>query len=767
MGISWFKKLFKRNKKKETTTSEVATLDTSLLKVPKFNQLNDEAKKEVLELFRGINYDNYDSILKYSETILNKSNIELEILIKTMSRYDNEFTKINNYATKGPHLEEKIINFILSSHEYQLIIKDILDTRRALELRLIALDMFIKKESLRRLDFLGIAGRDERIKYLNHKMRLDSEKDRLRTMIKTNDNIFTAVCRDVAATNSIRKELAIQGNNSSLQERIRRKLGSYLTLRCHYLPTGEVSRGFDEVVIKVIKQFEGCTDVNGKTIDEKRIKEYIKEGTEYWEDSNWDKPAMEMPQEFINVLFQEIANYYHNVEIYTYEHKDDYKVIIEEMKSICDDLEKKPSKEWNFNELQETVLNYCKKVANYWRLCKKYLNKKIKMSLIYNLYDLMYYRNLAMQSNNAYNYKKKEDIFWDHYFLHDGDVDRFDVEKYCRLKTWRMLRRVENMYGIEAKELRNYILATNRNVNDMDDVCDDEFMEIRIRNDYDNFSDLDKNLAAFGSTIHDLEIVAIDDIEVDYNNEDTNFYKSYSRTDSFYYAYLEDKSNQSLEDVFYTFKFTGAHDDPLLDDSLEIHSNPVNEDLFLDNYLLPTFIKEIKNSILEKNYDERITVIPKAIQFYNSPLEKHSSLVIAGGHYIRNINEIPHTNRTEAIYVSTVDQFIEILKRSNDKTEMKYLIVEESICNDGIQEYIARRIGRKELERINSKQQVNKETLNAYYIATTIIYSLFNNRRHLKLIVVPNGTKYYELSEYLDKEIEKDKKEEQVLKKTS
>ena len=47
-----------------------------------------------------------------------------------------------------------------------------MNIRKELELRAVALDMFIKKESKRKYDFLGIFGKAERLKYLSDKNRL-------------------------------------------------------------------------------------------------------------------------------------------------------------------------------------------------------------------------------------------------------------------------------------------------------------------------------------------------------------------------------------------------------------------------------------------------------------------------------------------------------------------------------------------------------------------------------------------------------------------
>ena len=82
MKFNLFKRLFKKENKTQNESSAVATLDTSLIKVPKFSELNDESKEKVLSLLSGLNYDNYESLLKYSDDLLTKSDNEREILLK-------------------------------------------------------------------------------------------------------------------------------------------------------------------------------------------------------------------------------------------------------------------------------------------------------------------------------------------------------------------------------------------------------------------------------------------------------------------------------------------------------------------------------------------------------------------------------------------------------------------------------------------------------------------------------------------------------------
>ena len=81
MIISWIKTLFKKKNLDNTTTSDISIIDTSFIRVLKLSELSYEDRLLVKQYIKELKYDDYESVLKYSDDLLNKSNSEIEFFM--------------------------------------------------------------------------------------------------------------------------------------------------------------------------------------------------------------------------------------------------------------------------------------------------------------------------------------------------------------------------------------------------------------------------------------------------------------------------------------------------------------------------------------------------------------------------------------------------------------------------------------------------------------------------------------------------------------
>ena len=199
MDFGWLKRLFKKKNLSNGNTSDLATIDTSFIRVPKLSKLSKEEKEKVLDFYNKLISDDDINLVKYSNDLLEKANTEREMLLRAMSRYEEQYRFLEEKYKKEKQVPSIEIYHLgkLSSLEYAIIEKNIINISRELELKLVALDMYIKKEEKRKYDFLGIFSKAERIRYLTDKNKLLSERERLLTSIKIDENILTIIRKDI------------------------------------------------------------------------------------------------------------------------------------------------------------------------------------------------------------------------------------------------------------------------------------------------------------------------------------------------------------------------------------------------------------------------------------------------------------------------------------------------------------------------------------------------------------------------------------------
>ena len=87
MDFNWIKTIFKK-KQPVNNSVDIATIDTSFIHIPKFNELSKTDQDKVLDYYHKLNLDNYDMLVKYSDDIRAKYDIDKEILHLTLTRYN-------------------------------------------------------------------------------------------------------------------------------------------------------------------------------------------------------------------------------------------------------------------------------------------------------------------------------------------------------------------------------------------------------------------------------------------------------------------------------------------------------------------------------------------------------------------------------------------------------------------------------------------------------------------------------------------------------
>ena len=90
MGLKWLKNFFKKGIACNNNTSDIVTVDTTFVYVPKFSELDENEQAIVLEHLKKLNSDEYKATLKYSHDLIDISNRERMILdIITKNRSQN------------------------------------------------------------------------------------------------------------------------------------------------------------------------------------------------------------------------------------------------------------------------------------------------------------------------------------------------------------------------------------------------------------------------------------------------------------------------------------------------------------------------------------------------------------------------------------------------------------------------------------------------------------------------------------------------------
>ena len=76
--------------------------------------------------------------------------------------------------------------------------------------------------------------------------------------------------------------------------------------------------------------------------------------------------------------------------------------------------------------------------------------------------------------------------------------------------------------------------------------------------------------------------------------------------------------------------------------------------------------------------------------------------------------------------------------------------LKETYLKQGINEYLERRVGKEELEKIRNNEKVKGESSVTYRKSIKIVNDFLEGNRRIKLATVPKINHYSELTEYLN-----------------
>ena len=386
MDFGWLRKLLKKNNS-NNTTSNLATIDTSFIRVPKLSKLSKKDQEKVLDFYNKLVSGCDEDLVKYSNDLLERANNERELLVRTMTRYDEQYNELKKEYKKNQQvLSVGIYNLgKLSNLEYINIVNNILEIRNELVLKLVALDMYIKKEEKRKYDFLGIFGKAEKIKYFTDKNKLLCERERLLTSIKIDDNILTAVRRDISNNQILELYHTLfdklnNSNDSQLRDFLKNSMSRLSKKSVFSVLDNYQTEIVNEVLLKmkdypIREEGYNCSyfwfgDLFGPPIDiDDSLINYIlnsiKENREYY---SWEDLLLVVPDEFLDKLYEIVAKYSRQRDLYVFEHRNDCKRYLKEEEELVKKFESASFDDWDTNLLKDKIKHLTHKLNNSLQL---------------------------------------------------------------------------------------------------------------------------------------------------------------------------------------------------------------------------------------------------------------------------------------------------------------------------------------------------------------------------------------------------------------
>ena len=673
MNFNWIKKLFKINSNNKGDSFGISTIDTSFIKVPKLSDLSKENQDKVMEYFNEIKYENYETIIKYGDSLLEKSNKEVDFFVHDLEDSIKNITAILNEVNG-----ENYVKLLLYKEEIKLSIEELNKIEEEAELRLIALDTYIKKEEQRKYDFLGIFGKAERLRYLSDKSSLLNERQRLLIAIKLNKQHLQIIYNLLKENKDLLEAMnAYIKNNNTITS---------LTLN-HHLSTfiqGILQK--EKFISNDFLSHEIIDLLNNDKIDEER-------------------------------RFVLIAKENRRIKQYAYNHRNDYKMLIDGMNIITNAYEKMPSSKWNIDILDQKIREYIELIDSYVIICERYVSDDILKEIIESLYNMNYLVYITKGKTIGNNHPKPNIIF----SIRDVKRKSEEFDYYNKL-TFSLLGKIENKYGISQGLLQQYNMYKKNDFEKYDEI---QYLYDILNGNFDIF---DLKIPTDPSFIYSDDPVKysvryLNNIFIENANKDDTFYFSVSHF-------------ISIDNLFYLIKFLNCKKYNL--DNLfmnEIYPNnkknkfdtPNNSKIRVKSLKLIEILGKSYLKKLEREYDDRIFVIPKEIEFHQFIDTPFRIMNVRNSLENLNISE-----KTIAIFVTNVGQ-LNIMCRALEKDEsnIKYFIITETL-----------------------------------YDSYKELYKTLDDKIKQQIIIVPDDVKYGELSSHLNKELEKEKNEGKVLSKT-
>ncbi len=657
MDFSWIKRLFKIKSTTNNSDVGISTIDTSFINVPKLSDLSKENQDKVMEYFNEINYDNYETIVKYSDDLLGKSNKEIDFFVHNIEDI------IKSIANSVKEINEKCyLKLLVYKEEIVLYIDELNKIEQEAELRLIALDTYIKKEERRKYDFLGIFGKAERLRYLSDKNSLLNERQRLLITIKLNKQHLQIIHNTL-------------NENKELLERIK-------------------------VYIDSAKQFDT------KYCDARICKEYASEllFLKSIIDKNNCGKLEKIEKDSTNLEYKNVIRLFaqedKEIKEYAYKHQNDYQKIINEIKNTVSKYENSPSNTWNLGKLYNIIREFYLRINIYGYLCEKYLNDKIINEIINNLLNLCYYKYLM--NGRLFSDKRitpnmeipKDPVprkgAFNIYFIPFDIRDKIDMNKeiaYYHKILHDLLKKIEDKYGLKMDfSLVNQIDKNkDRNIEN----------EFKYLNDVlnENFDFLNSFYVKSLKDKNGLNLLLKKILKNDYHQI------AFDEMDSTYKKYLEN--------IFYLLKFCHIQQYDLnglyniFINNVIIENTNFKEKEELEKVIFKCFIRK-----LEIEDDDIILVIPQCMTGFTKNI--HIAVENKIGVYVSNFSmaisiiEFLKINKEHSIkYLFMNESTYNELIKNNGTINVKAIIVPDDIKYSELSSYLDR-----ELEKEKNEEKV-------------------------------------------------------------
>ena len=774
MNFGWIKKIFNKKILFDNKTSDISTIDTSLVFVPKFKDLTDKEKTEVLKELKELNKNNdYNTLLKFSSDLVDISNRERFILTKTLERYYDWFDSSKNPSSNKNDKEklgDSLCFGLLSNLEFEIIVKNLLDVKEKLILKAVAIEELISKKEKERKPLRELFKHAEKLEYNILKNRLLSEKDRIKVSLKINDQILRTIYIDIKENDTLRKEYSVlqqilDNSDDKTNNNIKDKIIESLNLKLYHYTHIFIGTEYDNIFINNLKSY-GKKLVGMKTpqsylskhynrwkpttytkyfnknkiITQDMVDEAIRLAIENGEDCDFEDLIDLVPIHKLEEFFKFVAEVFHNMEVFCYEHKEDYKKYIEDIKTTVNDYEVTPTSEWNEEKLIELTSKYDYEIYSYFKLLKYYLTEENENELINQYTKLLFLCRLKSNTD--------DNKIW-------GWLGGFysEIEEYKS----ELLSKVEDKYEISLYDKK-------------DKKSREKFV----------FDNKDYLIHLYDLLQENIDIVKTKlDVSNNFNNK-INTIINKSNLYCFSFKTMWDRS-MSTEEYYYLSKLMQLPYDVCYKEAIE------GTNLLVDKEACDTsfakFLTIIKLNELEKNFDDRILVIPSGICFYKKEKQEYQE-------FLTKVDDLKINDNQIALFLSNLDQIETIVDISNNSQTIKYIMVKEKIFANYKKDYLEKLIYKRfhNYDFYLLPDDLNKMLFNRYEclsykkyysiqmsdlnIGTWIdkneeVANQMFEKEHKKVnfIIVPNNTSYKDLSSYLDKEIALEKEETKVLNK--
>lgn len=768
MNFNWLKNLFHKKIKESVG---ITNINSDLTYIPKMNELDKESRKKVMEQYRELNRNNYrEKILNYSYDLAQKSYKEIDVLTRTMMKYEAQYEKYRNDRkddkSKTMVMATDYHLALLSVAEYNSIIDTIFNIRAELTLRLLALDLFIKKENIE-YKFKGIINRRQEVEYRTLQKQLEEERGRLLTLITCNDHIFLAVKHNISTKamleekqeifNIVNQKLHSGGTNiQRIVINMLMEVGEHLT-RCVKII------GLNEEFIKDLKEKIAPKIKNTDDID------YIIHDMVY--SCNWVNFVDKVDFNNIKDVYKLLGVYYHKYETYRLDHFHDYEKYIKELEEIVKMCETTPPKEWDTKYLDEKASYFTDELYSYMRLFDKSnklfhqdydtsIDEENRKKLVELYFKLLLFDVSAKGNNKEKNLNKS---YWRTYEYPYSSSKLY--KEFCDFRfsyIYDLLTKVGNIYQSQMKMgMWNFYL---------DQLFDDDGIEINnnLKRTYE--VDLRKKLEDpefYSEIIKDCRSIITGkplDIEKGFKAYHYNKYgnlKEYIRSigniytpaiiqfdvpseskDSYVFDIREIKTATD-EEIFYIMKTYDVDPEKII---LSVSTLSVDK-----NYL--RWIQEIKIKEMEKKYDHRIMVFPKSINI---------SFDFLGREFLPQYtqsNKVGLNSTIENVFVSTEDQFDYVYDICKMQLAPEYRTVKKRTVHVGES---------PTYEAPNYKSNAGRN-LKRIFMTEKLYNSLkckdfYDIHHKAKIVVIPNINHYYEVSQYLNNELKKEERIAQEIR---